>query len=281
MTTLPTPIALRAPSVMRSHSYLVALSLVALAGCDLPGRPNPADRPVPSDKVLEFSLLFQQNCAGCHGNDGKLGAAPPLNDPLFRAIVSEDDLVSILSKGRQKTLMPAFAKENGGSLTPEQIQVLVKEIKGIPYRIVEKKEFGSAKVEVVADASGITPRWGPVGKPPEDTPSYREPSASSIGNNPGEKKKGESVYARACAGCHGDHGQGIERERKTVRTINDPVFLALISNQALRRFAITGRTDLGMPTYAEARPADPAFVPLTDQEVTDLVAMLASWREDK
>jgi cytochrome c oxidase cbb3-type subunit 3 len=281
MTTLPTPIARRVFTVTRPQSYVVALALVALAGCDFPGRPNPADRPIPSDKVMEFTVLFQQNCAGCHGDDGKLGAAPPLNDPLFRAIVPEDELASILSKGRQKTLMPAFAKENGGSLTPEQIQVLVKEIKGIAYKIVEKKESGSVKIEGVADASGITPKWGLFGKPPEDAPSYREPSTSSVSNGLGNKQKGELVYARACAECHGDHGQGIERESKTVRTINDPVFLALISNQALRRLAITGRPDLGMPTYAEARPANPAFVPLTDQEITDLVALLASWREDK
>jgi len=278
---LSTPIPRKAPTVMRSQAYLVALSLVAIAGCDLPGQPNPADRPVPSDKVMEFAVLFQQNCAGCHGDDGKLGAAPPLHDPLFRAIVPEDELISILNKGRQKTLMPAFSKENGGTLTPAQIQVLVKEIKGIPYRIVEKKESGSVQFEVVAVSSGITPRWGLVAKPPADAPSYREPSASSTGNSPGNEKKGELVYARACAGCHGDHGQGIERESKTVRTINDAVFLALISNQALRRLAITGRPDLGMPTYAEARPANPAFVPLTDQEITDLVAMLASWREHK
>jgi hypothetical protein len=59
------------------------------------------------------------------------------------------------------------------------------------------------------------------------------------------------------------------------------VFLALTSNQALRRYAITGRPDLGMPGYAEARPGSADFVPLTDQEVTDLVALLASWRREK
>jgi len=231
--------------------------------------------------VPEFGVLFRQNCAGCHGSDGKLGPAPPLNDSLFRAIVPEEELETIVTKGRNKTLMPAFAQENGGTLTATQIQVLVKEIKGIPYKIVEKREDGVAKAEVVADADGIIPKWGTPGQPPKGVPSYREQTASANGSSAANAKKGAVVFARACAACHGNEGQGIERENKTVRTIHDPVFLALISYQALRRYAITGRPDLGMPACAEARPDKPDFVPLTDQEVTDLVALLAAWREEK
>src|SRR6266404_9235106 len=119
------------PLACVSPRLLVAMSLLTV-GCDLPGRPDPADRPVPADQVLEFGVLYRQNCSGCHGADGKLGPAPPLNDPLFRAIVPEMELNDIVTKGRNKTLMPAFAKENGGTLTGAQIQVLVHEIKGLP-----------------------------------------------------------------------------------------------------------------------------------------------------
>lgn len=63
--------------------------------------------------------------------------------------------------------------------------------------------------------------------------------------------------------------------------IHEPALLALISNQTLRRYAITGRPDLGMPSYAQARPDNPSFVPLTDQEVADLVALLAFWRTEQ
>ena len=98
------------------RSLVLSLSWLT-AGCNLPGRPTPADRPVPPDRDLEFRVLYGQNCAGCHGIDGKLGPAPPFNDPLFRAIVPEEELQGVLTKGRKKALMPAFAKENGGSLT--------------------------------------------------------------------------------------------------------------------------------------------------------------------
>src|SRR5262245_64146787 len=84
---------------------LVISAPVIAAGCDFPGRPSPKDRPVPADQVLGFSALYGQNCAGCHGAKGELGAAPPLNDGLFRAVISKAELESIITDGRHKTLM--------------------------------------------------------------------------------------------------------------------------------------------------------------------------------
>jgi len=75
--------------------------------------------------------------------------------------------------------------------------------------------------------------------------------------------------------------ESVRSAGETVRTIHEPAFLALTSNQVLRRYVITGRPDLGMPNYAQARPGSPNFRPLTDQEVADLVALLASWRREK
>jgi cytochrome c oxidase cbb3-type subunit III len=273
MTGIRSTIGGKVHRVTLSPCHLVTLSFLLLAGCDLLGRPNPADRPVPADKVLSFDVLYGRNCAGCHGGDGTLGPAPPLNDPIFRAIVSEEDLERIVTSGRKGTLMPAFGKENGGQLTAVQIQVLVKEIKGISYKIVEQGNSGGGKVEVVPAADGMQPKWGIPERVGGGAPSYREPATKT-----GDKTKGAVVFARACAVCHGDHGQGIARENKTIRTINDRVFLALVSNQALRRFAITGRQDVGMPSYTQPRGSDPHFAPLTDPEVTDLVALLDSWR---
>ena len=56
-----------------------------------PGKPNPANRPRTAgpNHGLRPSVS-RSNCAGCHGADGKLGPAPPLNDPLFLAIIPDD-----------------------------------------------------------------------------------------------------------------------------------------------------------------------------------------------
>src|SRR5262245_5593508 len=99
-------------SVGRSLATLpasvVAMVIFCIAGCDLPGRPNPGDRPVPANEVLNFSALYGQSCAGCHGANGTLGPAPPLNDALFRSIIAESELKDVVAKGRHETLMPAF-----------------------------------------------------------------------------------------------------------------------------------------------------------------------------
>ena len=37
---------------------LVPLLAVLAVGCDLPGKPREADRPVPADQVKDFSALY-------------------------------------------------------------------------------------------------------------------------------------------------------------------------------------------------------------------------------
>jgi mono/diheme cytochrome c family protein len=259
--------------VSRWRLLLVFVALAA--GCDFPGRPDPAGRPVPANEVLDFKVLYGENCAGCHGAKGTLGPAPPLNDPLFRAVIPIDELERVIAKGREKALMPAFAAKNGGPLTTLQIQVLVNEIKGVPYKVVERADSSKA---IVADAKATQPQWGLPPQPPKGVPSYQasEGSKPRLGTS-GNKERGAMVFARACAICHGDDGQG---ERNGEKAIHDSVFLALVSDQALRRYVITGRPDLNMPSFAEARPDNASFKSLTDQDVTDLVALLASWRRD-
>lgn len=262
------------PLVPLSACPLVTLSCLLLAaGCELPGKPKPADRPVPPDQEVRFEKLFKQNCAGCHGTNGELGPAPPLNDPLFRAIVPEKELESVLNRGRRGTPMPAFARENGGVLTVAQIQVLVNEIKGIPYKINKEGKGETAKIEVVRAAEGDAPRWGSPAQSVEGVPPYRTPEVKPGGAGAGREKPGAKVFARACAGCHGDEGRGGKEG-----AINNTAFLNLISAQALRRLVITGRPDLGMPRYDQnAGRLD--FTELTSQEIADVVELLADWRQ--
>jgi mono/diheme cytochrome c family protein len=250
-----------------------------LTGCDLPGRPNPADRPVPAEEVKDFGTLYATSCAGCHGADGKLGPAPPLNDPLFLAIVPDSELLRVITEGRrvtpaQKSLMPAFGLGKGAPLTPAQVKVwaeLKEETHADPK---QQSPLTAAQIRVLAE--GIKQRWKATPPAAGSVPPYLAPK-SAIG---GKIKEGLRVFARACAGCHGKDGKGSEQDGKIHRRINDPTFLALISDQALRRFAITGRPDLGMPPY-NLRPPDfqpPGFQPLTPAEIDDLVALLADWR---
>jgi cytochrome c oxidase cbb3-type subunit 3 len=214
---------------------------------------------------VQFHLLYARNCAGCHGADGQRGPAPPLNDSLFRALVPAAELEKVLQTGRHGTPMPPFARSGGGMLTDIQVQVLVHEIKGIPYRIDDGQKL-------VADPKGIQPRWGVPPPAPASAPPYLLPEAS------GNEAQGARLFTQACASCHGEQGVGINVGGRQRNRINHPAFLSLVSNQALRRIMITGRHDLNMPSYAESQGRGKDFAPLTSADLADLNALLASWR---
>jgi mono/diheme cytochrome c family protein len=174
-----------------------------------------------------------------------------LNNKLFLALVPDAEVRHVIAAGRGGTLMPAFAEAQGGPLANEQVEVLAK---------------------------GIKERWGPTGPAPSGAPPYLIAQAQPSSNGPGDRDEGAKVFDRACASCHGERGHGGKREGKPVGAINDPDFLALISDQALRRYVIAGRPDLGMPDYAGREGRPDSFQPLSAQDVANITALLASWR---
>jgi mono/diheme cytochrome c family protein len=258
--------------VSLSRWHLVTLSLLLAGGCDLPGQPSEDNRPKPEDRVTDFGVLYATRCAGCHGADGKLGPAPPLNDPIFLAIVPDLELRRVIYEGRavtpgQKSPMPGFGRSSGIPLTDAQLNALGESTEERPAAVRLQGPLTDAQVRILAE--GIKKHWGPPAS--GSLPAYLSPTRGKGGDD----KKGDRVFARACAGCHGQQGRG-EKDGRALSggAINDPAFLALISDQALRRIIITGRPDLGMPAYNHAhRP------PVTAAEIDDLVALLRKWRQ--
>src|SRR5262245_28984236 len=113
--------------------------------------------------------------------------------------------------------------------------------------------------------SGIRSRWGQeaiLGDPP----SY---FAKSMGN----VQRGKVAYETFCESCHGQQGEGGPKGS----AITNKSFLALISDQELRTIVIVGRPELGAPDWRENVPGKP----MTDQEITDVVAWLVSHRNQK
>jgi mono/diheme cytochrome c family protein len=225
-------------------SWLWFFLAVMAIGCDRSDQHTAADRPVPADRVVEFATLYKENCAGCHGADGTLGPAPPLNDPIFLSIVPDAVVLGLISGGRPGTPMPAFARNKGGPLTDDQVKAV---------------------------AAGIKPRWGSGVRMRTDLPPYSFAATSARG----DKERGVKVFARACGPCHGANGEGTDEK---AGAIHDPDFLKLISDQCLRRYAITGRPDLGMPNFADKSGRASDFQPLSSGEIADLIALLADWR---
>ncbi len=221
------------------RSALASLALVGLSACDdFPGRPRPEDRPKRPTEVLDFDVLYAENCSGCHGEDGTLGAARPLKDTLYIAWSSIFAARRIISNGVPGTAMPAFARSQGGTLTDAQIGTLVMEMR---TNWDNPSEFDDYKL------------------PPYD-------------NQPGDAARGAQAYAKYCARCHGDDGKG----GSAPGSIVDPSYLALVSDGALRATVVVGRKDLGMPDWrGESKERGKA---MTNEEIADVVAWLASHR---
>jgi mono/diheme cytochrome c family protein len=81
---------------------------------------------------------------------------------------------------------------------------------------------------------------------------------------------GQKVFSSNCARCHGDDGQGTDDVKGALL---DPAVLALMSDQNLRSIVIAGMNP-DMPNFHEQNED----APLTDQNVTDVVAFLISHR---
>lgn len=192
---------------------VIVCTLMGIGACDsLPGRPTAADRPLRPDQVVDFDQLYGNNCAGCHGADGKLAAARPLNDPVYLHVAGADRLRMITAQGVPNSLMPGFSTAEGGTLTDQQISIIV---------------------------GGMLSRWGGGERLDEAAlPPYTTPA-------PGDAQRGSAAYAAHCAGCHGTDGTG----GKKGGSIVDGSYLALVSDQALRSTVICGRIDLGMPDW--------------------------------
>jgi cytochrome c oxidase cbb3-type subunit III len=233
----------------RCATYVIAVMapvIIALVGCDaMPGRPRPADQPTLPSQVMGFAELYGQSCAGCHGTDGRLGAARPLNDPVYLALVPPDRLRQIIAQGVPDTAMPGFAAAAGGPLTEAQVDALIHE---------------------------MLKRWSrPSPFPDVPLPPYAAETTVTHDAHPGDPEQGLRVYAEACASCHGADGKGGAKGGSVV----DAAYLALVSDQALRTAVIAGRTDLGMPDWRSDIPGQP----LTAQQISAVVAWLVSHRQ--
>jgi mono/diheme cytochrome c family protein len=224
-------------SLLRHLAAFCACSVV-LSGCGTPhGQPGKGSEvPAPSE-VLDFPTLYAENCAGCHGADGRAGAAISLSDPVYLAIANDAAISSVISKGVSGTAMPAFAESSGGMLTDKQIAAIT---------------------------SGIRSSWGHPGiLDAANPPSYATKSSGNIAH-------GELAYKTYCESCHGPGGHGGAKGS----SITDDSFLALVSDQGLRTMVITGRPELGAPDWRGNVPGKP----MSEQEVTDIVAWLGSRR---
>jgi mono/diheme cytochrome c family protein len=122
------------------------------------------------DNVTDFAALYGTNCAGCHGPDGRNGAARPLNDPLYLALIGKEKLRDVIANGVPRTAMPAFAQNAGGTLTDQQVSLLANQIE---QRWSRAQDFGGVALP---------------------------PYSADLG----DADRGEAVFRTYCLKCHAD-----------------------------------------------------------------------------
>jgi len=80
-----------------------------------------------SQPSLNGAQLFVGVCARCHGDQGQGGQGPALNTAQAQAGFDDAALADIITKGRDGTVMIGW----GAILTPDQVQQLVKYVRGL------------------------------------------------------------------------------------------------------------------------------------------------------
>ncbi len=217
---------------------LLSIGLLFTGACGHPPV-NEEDEPF---NTTDFGKLYGTNCAGCHGADGTHGPGPRIGDPLYFAFAKRETIRDVLEHGRKGTPMPAFGPSESGPLSAKQLDALV---------------------------DGLESHWGNKadnGSPP--LPPYSEEDSIQAGLLPGDPGRGHDAYLRNCAICHGT-GKGAS----AFGAVATPSYVAIASDQGLRTTIVTGRPDFNMPDWRHRPPH-----PISNQEISDVVAWLASLR---
>lgn len=226
---------------------VAAIVLLGTAGCDqMPGKPGFRPQTMRPDQIVDFNVLYTSNCSACHGDRGLNGPAMPLNSPVYLAWAGKQHMLPIVSSGASLLSQHAFAQSSGGMLTDQQVNIIV---------------------------DGMIARWG-------------KPSISNGANAPGyspttkpDVATGKTAYQAHCASCHGVDGKGTTATGAAAKqgvtgSIVDPTYLSLISDRGLRDIVVAGLPGEGMPDWR----GNESGKPMTDKEVTDVVAWLGSHR---
>lgn len=208
---------------MKHRAIGFTFVIVALLPCgacsSFPGVHRPESAVVPPTEVVDFNVLYGQNCAGCHGVEGSGGPAIALANSVFLAIADDTVIRRTASNGVPGTPMSAFAQSAGGMLSEKQIDAIVRGIRS----------------------------WAKPGALGDQTPP---PYTAQV---PGDPKRGADAYRTYCSSCHGADGHG----GKKGSSIVNGSYLALVSDQQLRTIVIAGRPELDAPDWrgdVEGRP---------------------------
>src|SRR5271157_4522680 len=222
--------------------------------------------------VLVLLLAAVVALAGCSAS-GKPAPGPEVPRPdsiLDPVVLYSQNCAGCHGAEGQKG--PAMALSDPVYLAIVDYDVLRSTIsKGRPGTAMSafaQKEGGMLTDEPVnAIIHGIRERWG---KPNALSGAVAPPYHAK---EPGAPQQGEAAYATFCASCHGTGSKGGPK----AGSVTGGAYLSLISDQGLRTIVIAGRPDFDAPDWRN----NVAGHPMTDQQISDVVAWLSAQRPSR
>jgi mono/diheme cytochrome c family protein len=195
--------------------------------------------------ALSGEQVFRQNCFACHG-DGTYGRwdkifkrfIPAIRGPSLQATADRAYLETNIAKGRPGTQMPAWELQAGG-LQPTEISALAA--------FLLSPVAGHSAANAVKLAASHVAR--------------------------GDAQRGEKLFLRNCAGCHGVAGHG-----GVAPELNNPTFQQAAGDDFIVATIRNGRRNTAMPSFqpGAGNSAAPAIRGLTNGELSDLLAFVRS-----
>ena len=232
------------------------------------------------------AAIFAGACFTCHGEDGRGGSAPTLNDSARLSAHDDDWYRQTIINGRPAQGMPIW----GATLSQNQVEDLIALVGA--WRTGEQVSPETTVAELLESAlfalgqgdaeNGLfylrraePIAFGPALEQLDQTVALLEGGEADQAMNVlsnlnvqwpvGDAEQGEAVYTDACKGCHGSEGQGGVGQR-----LKPSQFVQDSSNAEMLSLMLTGRPGTAMRSFDGQ---------LTEEQLAHVIAFLRTWQE--